>query len=346
MNVRMTIFTNWFELIALHLALIVFVGCVIAYILSFFIRRINRKTINIVAVVSFIVLVFFAMAIPSSVRAPGPEMSALYSSASHGIILGNYPGALETLYESNEWAQYVPDDSESEILKNESYYLGGIDYLISCLDGGSLSATDLQFCTIDGNISTIGYLWIKRGQHIILNIYPSGMAYLATETGYYGKISDILGEQFDGSNYSLDIKRENPHTDKRASCWKYQSYDMISNIAKAVALDQFFAYKESNGNQPKGKSWEKYPYPATDYFTISCRGNQINDYWNTDAEGNPPWNYFRQVALDIVKAALNTGTEITAEEYMQALQEAEDNSGVQILTGYNYSKMVVAAYKY
>ena len=337
MNVKMQIFTNWFELIAFGLAIIVFVGSAITFILSYFIRRIKRRIISIVALVSFVILILFGMAIPGSVVDPGATMGSEYSSALHCIILGLYPAALEALSESKEWAKYVPDDSESEILKSKPGYLGDIDYLISSLDGGSLSASDLQNCINSGDISAVGYLWIKGGQHVILNIYPPGVVYLVIEMGDYGKIADILGEQFEGSNYSIDIKRQKP-----VFCWKYQSDDCIGNIAKAIALDQFFAYNESSTTQLKGKSSSLH----TDYFTISCKGNQINDYRDIDTEGNPPWGNFRQAVLDTVKAALNTGTEITPEQYEQAIKEAEENSQAQTLTGYYFSKTVLSRYQY
>ena len=341
MSIKMTVLINWLAWIALAVTLIVFVGCIIADILAYFIRRIKRRVINIVALASFFAFLLLAMGIPSSLRTPGAEMGSEYFNAVLSISRGNYRGGLGILNQSKKWAKYVPDDAESEILKAKPRYFGEIDYLISCLDGGSLSASDLQSCIDSGDMSAVGYMWTKGAQHIILNVYPSGVAYLAIETGDYGKTADILGEQFEGSNYSREIEAQKPFEGKPASCWRYESDDCISNIAKAVALDQSFMYDEAHRALPKMGSWtNSLLAPSTDYFAISCRGNQLNGYCDI-AEGNPPWGNFRQVVLDIVKATLDTGTEITPEEYMKTLQETEGNSGVQILTGSDFSREVV-----
>jgi len=48
MSIKMQIFLTWFELIAFSLVYIVFIGSAITFILSYFSRRIKRRTICIV----------------------------------------------------------------------------------------------------------------------------------------------------------------------------------------------------------------------------------------------------------------------------------------------------------
>jgi hypothetical protein len=336
-ELKSAIHAYWFHIVATIITFTLLIGSFIAIILSGFFQRINSRIAGRVLVCSFILFVILYAMIPAH-NNPLDLLPGFYAHAISDIYSGNYPEALESLQKFKDGAEYLKRDVASNQPQEDSfYYLGNTDNLISSLDGGTLEWSGLQACISNNELSAIGYIWNKEAERVFLNIFPPGVAYLAVTKGEKTKVADILGKQFEGSGYSIDIDTGKGELGNVPHCLGYKSDALMSSVVKALADDSFFKLSKSDRTQSSAKAGQ-LPRPAErEYFAIYCNGKQMNGYWSPPVQGEIPWSEFRQTMLDIIDAALNSGSEISPDDYIEAVKEAEKNSGVQLLSGYYFS---------
>ncbi len=297
--------------IAIFITLVLF--CV-----SYIVEKINRTKVGITLLILIILLGVVGVKF-SCIQNP---YGLIRGSYQHGVTLLQTPRLSEAKPSLEEALRFQNRHESSWIMQ----FMPGMpteiaDFPIletlNAIDGGTMSPDELPDLINSQAESSIRYLISEEGyKKTITNYFDDGTILI-----YF---ADGIENQF--------------------VFWNCQ--DCYDDLAEEAANTEF-QYEDYSGSEHATRM---------EYFYFSAGGEQINGWWQSEslenlpqsmpysekvsfiAEQDPPWEAFSAKVTSIAEQALLNGEVITFEEYMEKLQEKEENSDYGSLTDSEWSE--------